>query len=122
MRDTDDPGPNLAKEARALYQKRCDQQRQGQADWWGSFDVELNTEQHEVRLVCLRCTAKLGASNPSRAAKDHLKSRACIKAAAVSAAAVAAVQAAADVLVVVLLQRRRCRWLAAASATAEVSV
>lgn len=80
-----------------MYQKRCDQKRQGQADWWGSFDVELNTEQHEVRLVCLRCTAKLGASNPSRAAKDHLKSRACIKAAAVSAAAVAAVQAAADV-------------------------
>ena len=90
--DNDDPGPDLAKQARALYTKLRDSKHKGKATWWGAFDVLL--EGHNVWLTCLRCDAKLSASNPSRGASTHLESKACIKAAAASKAAAEAAAAA----------------------------
>lgn len=88
-----DVGPDLAKEARATYQRLRDQKRKGRAVWWGAFDVQL--EGNCVWLKCLRCHAKLGSSNPSRCADSHLESKACIKAAAASSAVAAAASTAA---------------------------
>jgi hypothetical protein len=92
-----DPGHDHAKDARALYEKLLGQKRLNRADWWGSFEVvkDETGPTVEVKLRCVRCCAKLSASNASRTAKEHLRSRLCTSAQAAGVAAAASIAAAA---------------------------
>ena len=76
-------GLDKQKQARALYTALRTQKLKGRSDWWGSFEVQMTDCNDGVQLCCVRCHAKLGASNPSRTAKEHLNSRACTSAYAV---------------------------------------